>query len=332
VLVISVAAYFTAYALKGDDLRVNKVDVVDVDLHGPAPQAYGTAWLTLFSPRIQNYTIGFEPAAPAWGGAPAAGAPGGTVVTVLEGAERLGRTGSAGLFRKPYAYAPDAAGLERVAVPVWATRSFTATWRAPVAPGKAPVDAELRHSRDPRETVLLGRVVNRLPVPLRDVSLLYRGERYAVPDVPPEGFVPVDNLNVGGKGLVAAQWLNETPVALPGGGAGPQPRLVRDLLFHGPPGTGTASNAGWRGLDQSWRLRPQSEYTGAKQQAVWRDEAVLVARAPSLSAAAEKVTQESGAPTRLWLDALPGTGAERKNLQGYLSQDTYIRAYIPINP
>ena len=36
VLTVSLAAYFTAYSLKGRDLKVNKIDVVDVDLAGRA--------------------------------------------------------------------------------------------------------------------------------------------------------------------------------------------------------------------------------------------------------------------------------------------------------
>src|SRR5207253_9954374 len=32
VLTVSVAAYFTAYALKGHDLEINKIDIVDFDL------------------------------------------------------------------------------------------------------------------------------------------------------------------------------------------------------------------------------------------------------------------------------------------------------------
>ena len=55
----------TAYALKGNDLRINKVDVVDVDLH--RREVHGTTWFALFSPRVQNYTVGVEPA-PGWGG------------------------------------------------------------------------------------------------------------------------------------------------------------------------------------------------------------------------------------------------------------------------
>src|SRR5262249_3218139 len=42
VITISVAAYFTAYWLKGNDQRMNKVDLVDVDLH--TQQIYGNTW------------------------------------------------------------------------------------------------------------------------------------------------------------------------------------------------------------------------------------------------------------------------------------------------
>src|SRR5207245_4443414 len=31
VLAVSVAAYFTAYAIKGNDLKINKVDIIDID-------------------------------------------------------------------------------------------------------------------------------------------------------------------------------------------------------------------------------------------------------------------------------------------------------------
>ena len=62
VLVISAAAYFTAYYVKGNDQRINKVDLVDIDLRGKQADVYGHSWFTIFSPRIQHYTIGLEPA------------------------------------------------------------------------------------------------------------------------------------------------------------------------------------------------------------------------------------------------------------------------------
>src|SRR5205823_242909 len=98
VLVVSAVAYFAAYAIKGNDLRINKVDVVDFDLVDGAAggaRSYGQTWLTLFSPRIQLYTIGLEPASPEW----AAGSEGGKV-NALEPAkmDMTGRRGQASVL------------------------------------------------------------------------------------------------------------------------------------------------------------------------------------------------------------------------------------------
>ncbi|MGL4550628.1 MAG: hypothetical protein ACRC33_05535, partial [Gemmataceae bacterium] len=75
VIGVSALAYLAAYSVKGDDLRTNKIDLIDVDLHEPK-QVYGQAWFTLFSPRVQAYTVGLEPAAGTWAGDAPAGAPG----------------------------------------------------------------------------------------------------------------------------------------------------------------------------------------------------------------------------------------------------------------
>src|SRR5439155_5674973 len=72
VLGVSVLAYFTAFALKGRDLKINKVDIVDFDLRTTSDaknvHAYGQSFFTILSPRIQNYTVGLEPNPPFWGG------------------------------------------------------------------------------------------------------------------------------------------------------------------------------------------------------------------------------------------------------------------------
>src|SRR4030081_1187929 len=69
VLGISVIACFAAYALKGKDLKVNKVDIVDFDLRTSReqPRVYGHSFFTILSPRIQNYTVGLEPNPEFWG-------------------------------------------------------------------------------------------------------------------------------------------------------------------------------------------------------------------------------------------------------------------------
>src|SRR5262249_32481115 len=170
VLVSSVAAYFTAHALKGDELRINKIDIVDIDLRGGEVQ--GTTWFALFSPSVKSYTIGVGPA-PGWG----EGRDVSTMVTTLSpwdsSAGGVDRPGSQSSFRRPYVYADGAGGLKDVPVPVWASRSFTASWRARVG-RNAPITIEdFGLSRDGQR--LVGRIQSRLPVELREVSLFYNG-------------------------------------------------------------------------------------------------------------------------------------------------------------
>jgi hypothetical protein len=343
VLTVSVAAYFTAYALKGDDLRVNKVDLVEFDLHAPQ-QAYGTSWFTLFSPRIQSYTIGVEPVEPAWTGPPPGGAPAwsGTVAT-MESAEPLVRTGSQGLFRRAYEYAPAAAGLERVPIPVWATRTFTATWRAPLPADRPPIEAELRRARlDPG--VLTGRVVNRLPVELQNVTLLYRGKAYALGTLVPGEGKQMEGLfeGIGGRGMPLTTWfadsslLPQQVISPTGHGPGQGAfnlsagSLMKPLLFYRESDDQRHFNSGLRSYDQSWRLQQQPTHPAGGPGAGYRAEAILVARTALLSDRAGPVEESGVSPTRLWLGALPGAGRERPPLAGYLNQETYVRAYIPV--
>ena len=62
VIVVSLLAYYAAYAVKGTDLRVIKMDVVDVDLE--AKRARGTSWVNLFSPQNRDYAVSVVPIPP----------------------------------------------------------------------------------------------------------------------------------------------------------------------------------------------------------------------------------------------------------------------------
>src|SRR5262249_2415914 len=102
VVAISVAAYFTAYYLKGNDQKINKIDLVDIDLN--TQEAFGQSWFTIFSPRIQHYTIGVEPAHPDWAATKADPGRDYSVVTSWMGRPEAswggsGRGGSQSLFR-----------------------------------------------------------------------------------------------------------------------------------------------------------------------------------------------------------------------------------------
>ncbi len=332
VLVVSVAAYLTAYCLKGDDLWINKVDLVEVDLHGP-PGVYGSTWFALFNPRSQGFTVGLEPASPGW----SAPRPGGVEPAVLAPLEGPVRTvpGSPGLFRRPYEYADDATGLRGVPVPVWATRAFAASWHAP-AGNVPPVEADVRLSRN--GSALVGTIVNHLPVELQGVGLFYRGQVYTVPVLMPEQRLEVQSLFERGvtrkpiaDWFTDPAWFPRIPQAAFKEPSRPQVlgaqksyRAIKPLLFHSLAAEG-ADNSGLRTLDQSWRVKEQSTVPTS-----YLDEAILVARAPSVTDRAETVTAGGASPSRLWLDALPGSRPARPALEGHLSQETYVRVYVPV--
>src|SRR5205807_960146 len=92
VLLVSILAYAIAYRSKGDDVRINQIDLVEYDLHGN--QGYGTSWFTLFSPRVARYTFGLEPAAPEWASKMPDPAPyPGTMLATLNTTDRFQRIG-----------------------------------------------------------------------------------------------------------------------------------------------------------------------------------------------------------------------------------------------
>jgi hypothetical protein len=360
VLVVSAVAYFTAYYLKGNELRINKVDVIDIvtDLDPDQPgavgtQVYGTTMFTLFSPRIQSYTVGVEPA-PGWAPAADPKAPRSgqsTVVTWFGRPEDVNRGmtrgGQPSLFRRVYEYAPDAAGLTGVPIQVWSTKSFQATWQARLTADAPLVTSDLKHAPAEQrgEKALIGTITNKLPVELRDVTLLYRGEAYPV--VPPDHpltlspGVPLQIEKVGSGGQPFQTWFQsalQPNVQLPDPGRrqaqnrGNQPAswLIKPLLFgEHEQGQGQAHrNSSFRYLDQSWRLKPSV----AGKNEVWRDEVIVVGRVVAQEGPAEKVIQDGITPSRLWLGSLPGSGEARRPVAGVLSQETYVRIFIPVVP
>jgi hypothetical protein len=191
--------------------------------------------------------------------------------------------------------------------------------------------------------VLWGTVTNHLPVVLQGVTLFYRGKWYPLGDLAPGEGRRVERLfEPGVKGGELAEWFNNRDVLRPGAAAGPagrhlNPQLLADvssyqyikqLMFHGKSGGHDLYNSGLRHLDQSWRLDKHGEPAALR----YREEVILVGRGPLVSDQAEAVTRGGVSPSRLWLGRLPGAGAERPALHGVLTQETYVRAYIPVKP
>ncbi len=350
VLTVSAAAYFTAYAIKGKDLKVNKIDVVDVDLAGG--RVYGNTYFTIFSPRIDSYTISVEPRAE-WT-TPLPNEPSPPVLVDWMAGGRGG--GGSGILSRGYSYSSGVdgggfrtgEGLVRVPIQVWSTKAFTASWSGyvdranPLVVANEP-DVSLYHPPGDPET-LAGSFKNNLPVEsLKDAVLFYAGNAYKLPTLTPGQTVNVVAGKGGDRGSSLAlidNWFGTNAIVLPStathnygrrGGynetAGPSSLSLWGALFHERAAASGVrlQNASLRHLDQSWRVKESN-----------RDEAILVARVDNASGSklSEEVMTSPTGPsvTKLWLKGLPGNPAGRTPVPGTIRQETYIRVYIPVRP
>ena len=342
VVTVSAAAYFTAYAVKGRDLKVNKVDVVDVVAEfdprtgKPGGRVYGTTWFTVFSPRIDTYSVGVTPGE-GWTDTPDEARE--TLVGWVGGP----RGGRASLIRRRYTYHIDpetttvANGLEDVPIQVWSTKSFTASYAARMNPNAPVVESRLEHPPgDP--TAAIGTFVNRMPFEqVTECVAFYNGQAYQIGTIlkGQEVRLLLD------KGESAAKWLQDnaqlgglvsrsgsidkSPVrgASAAAAATTAPLPLWGLLFHesalrNDAGV-LAQNASLRRLDQSWRLTPDN-----------RDEVIVVGRVSQRSGSAEELIGGSASPSRLWLKGLPGAGKPRAAIPGTARQEIYVRLFLPV--
>jgi len=336
VLTVSAAAYLSADAIKGRELKVNKIDIVDVDAH--ANRVYGTTQFTVFSPKIDNYTVGVTPAA----GWPRADQFHATVSTL--GAPRGGKPG---IVRRKYAVG----GLDRdlgselggVPIQVWSTKAFGANWAHDFEAGaRAKFESNVFHPvGDPAR--VLGSFTHHFPLPpLTDCVAFYAGQAYPLPGGVIVRGEPVRLML--DQGTQATQWLQQNGQldALlnnaqayrdrPGQKAGQKaqpnqqvlgpsgPLPLWGLLFHEAAlkneDGAFARNASLRRLDQSWRLHADN-----------RDEVVIVGRAVTPVGPAEAVL--TGAPALLSLKGQPGS-ADRWKIPGTARQETWVRFYLPV--
>jgi hypothetical protein len=366
---VSVIAYFGAYALKGQDLKINKIDVVDFDLRSDLDgrgqpkqaRAYGQTYLMILSPRIQSYTVGIEPNPAFWGEEGQGKQLSADVVSWMARpeADNFGGMGSGaggqGFFRKPYYYGdqpPDGApayetvptGVAGVPIPVWMSKAFTATWETPTQ--VPPIVADLSYHRNPvnvggveRDLKLSGTLRSNLTVDLVDVWLFYGSRAYPLKDGLPatkEGGATKVN-SEGQQGIAAKDWFGQSAnidARRPNTNQGTYDPtgIVKQMLFHEQfDTTRNLSNHSQRRLDLSWRLAPEP---AAGQIDRRTREAILVGRLRFRSGAAEDLTNDAGQPlpTRLWLGALPGIGQARRTLDGTMNQDTFVRVILPVKP
>jgi len=156
VVIVSIGANVAAYWLKGDQLRVSQVDLVDVDAGGAAR---GASWFSIFSPRGESFDLTMRPRLPngqkpedisaslAWLG---------KAGNEFNGMYSRDTQNSAPLWSQSYSIAPSLDAIRDVPIQVWASKSFAYRWLGRTA--NLGLDAALRD--DGRQ--LSGTITNRL--------------------------------------------------------------------------------------------------------------------------------------------------------------------------
>ena len=177
VILVSAAAYFAAYRMKGTELRVNEIDFVDVDI--PSKAVRGSSFIGLFSPQNRDYSVSVVPRALTPGGKTPTGETRVSWFASPEEGLRGMNGGGQGLSfgGSGYQYAPlgQPSKLEGVRVKIWSTKEFTARWFANMD-GEPIVDSDL--SQVGTSDRLNGTVTNRLDVPLQNAVLAFNRNIY----------------------------------------------------------------------------------------------------------------------------------------------------------
>lgn len=167
VAVFCAGTFVLAHRLKGHQVRVNQVDLIDVEAESGVVR--GTTWATVFSPRAERYRLAFE--VPGMEGAPPAvlaawfGLPG----SGLGGMDP--KTSPPPAWKQGYEFSPHLDEVRGLPIAPWGTRSLAARWTAQARP---PLETHLREE----EQALVGTVVNRSAGPLENVLLCHRGWVY----------------------------------------------------------------------------------------------------------------------------------------------------------
>ena len=335
VILVSAVAYFTAYAVKGRDMKINQVDLVDFDMRTDlnaqlktrGTYAYGNTWFTIMSPQIKSYTIGIEPVVANWWLGKAKDPHSAEVVSWLgrpefDGPGAMARPRAQGWSRRSYDYAPDGTSLSGVSIPVWTTKSFSASWEMPVP--RSPVQADLVfHTGKDEDKKVTGTIQSFLPADLLDVWLFYQDHCYPLDPLPGKktgGQVREIKLE---RRRDIQSWHSEQST-IPRTQTNFHPQTVlKEIAFYTKTAVGQQRNQALLRLDQSWRI--QGKQPGIR-------DVILFGRLAPLHGHPEDLAANNPLPTHIWLDDVPGAGKTRPSLAGTMNQDTYIRIILPVKP
>ena len=194
VVTVSLLAYYAAYTMKGTTLRVNKIDVVDIDQ--AAGLARGRSWMNVFSPQNRDYGVSGVPLPldrdPPADGSPARPPAGTEMIVSWFGVPEnefggMGGGGQFGASSRGYSYEPvgGAERLDGARIPIWSTKCFTARW---FGPSPALVAADLRWTGP---DLLDGSLTNRLDIPLHNAMVAFGRQVYILNTVAPGATIQV---------------------------------------------------------------------------------------------------------------------------------------------
>lgn len=128
VLLFAVGAYLAPYWLKGDQLRVNQIDLVDIDAGGTAR---GATWFGIFSPQGESFDLSMQPRLPD-GQAPQQNSASlawlGKAGNEFNGMYGRGTQDSVPLGSQGYSIASSLDAIRGVPIQVWACKSFVGRW------------------------------------------------------------------------------------------------------------------------------------------------------------------------------------------------------------
>jgi len=171
---VSAAAYYYAHQSKGDQLRVNQVEVVDIDTTSGLTR--GTVWSHYFTPQVDKYDLTILPrvfddrdlenldSQVSWLGLPG---------YALGGMQASGS--QTAVFNAGYTFSPERNEMAGLPVQVWSTKTISARWSAQV--NTPTITCDLQATID---KLLLGQITNSTGVALKDCLLLYRHWAYHI--------------------------------------------------------------------------------------------------------------------------------------------------------
>lgn len=185
VISVSAGAYFLAAWLKGDQLRVNQVEIVDVV--ASTGQVRGTVWTHFFTPRVEQFDLTLQPEFLGEESVPDSqqlvswlGLPG----YAQGGMQDL--SGQATIFDRGYRFDDSLSAMVGVPVQLWSTKTLAADWQAEI---DSPLTSQLQPEG---EELVSGQIVNSSGVMFEDAVLLYGSWAYYLGKISPDGIVTVE--------------------------------------------------------------------------------------------------------------------------------------------